>query len=74
MEALSGKQRQRRLDAILAACQAYINGVMAERLSDVCMATVQKAGATECAGAPDQRRAGLTGWSPKTKDAAVASV
>lgn len=44
LEALSGKRRQARLDAIKAACQAYINGALFEDLSSIITRTMKSAG------------------------------
>lgn len=41
---LSGKKRQAALDAIRSACEAYINGPLAERLADICAETCARAG------------------------------
>ena len=43
LEALSGKKRSARLDAIKAACQEYIQGPMLERLSALLRQTLQSA-------------------------------
>lgn len=43
LEALSGKKRSTRLDAIKAACQEYIQGPMLERLSVLLRQTLQSA-------------------------------
>ena len=43
LEALSGKKRNARLDAIKAACQEYIQGPMLERLSVLLRQTLQSA-------------------------------
>jgi hypothetical protein len=43
LEALSGKKRNARLDAIKAACQEYIQGPMLERLSVLLRQTLQTA-------------------------------
>jgi hypothetical protein len=43
LEALSGKKRNARLDAIKAACQTYIQGPMLERLSALLQQTLQTA-------------------------------
>lgn len=44
LEALSGKQRQRRLDAIKASCQAYINGPLRRALEQLIAETLRAAG------------------------------
>src|SRR6202041_1456780 len=43
LEALSGKKRNNRLDAIKAACQEYIHGPMLEQLSALLRQTLQTA-------------------------------
>ena len=43
LEALSGKKRNNRLEAIKAACQEYINGPMLEQLSALLRQTLQTA-------------------------------
>ncbi|QHN03985.1 nucleotidyl transferase AbiEii/AbiGii toxin family protein [Granulicella sp. WH15] len=44
LEALSGKKRNARLDAIKAACQEYIQGPMLDQLSKLLRQTLQTAG------------------------------
>jgi hypothetical protein len=43
LEALSGKKRTARLDAIKAACQEYVHGPMLEQLSDLLRRTLKTA-------------------------------
>ncbi len=44
LEQLSGKKRQRRLDAIKASCQAYITGDFLRQLEAILRGTMEKAG------------------------------
>jgi Nucleotidyl transferase AbiEii toxin, Type IV TA system len=44
LAALSGKKRSAALDAIREACEAYINGPLAERLATICAETCARAG------------------------------
>lgn len=44
LAALSGKKRAAALDAIRDACEAYINGPLAERLAGLCAETCARAG------------------------------
>lgn len=44
LTALSGKKRAAALDAIKQACEAYINGPLAERLGAICTDTCARAG------------------------------
>ena len=44
LAALSGKKRSAALDAIKDACEAYINGPMMERLSEICAETCARTG------------------------------
>lgn len=47
LEALSGKQRQKKLDAIRSACQAYITGPLREALSELAANDTKGAGRIE---------------------------
>lgn len=44
LEALSGKKRRARLDAIKNACQAYITGPLRDELTEILQARLKKAG------------------------------
>ena len=44
LEALSGKQRRKRLDAIKAAAQAYVNGAMRAQVAARLAETLEAAG------------------------------
>ena len=50
LEALSGKKRAARLDAIRAACQRFINGALRDQLSSVLHAALEAAKLTPDAG------------------------
>jgi hypothetical protein len=54
LEALSGKKRNARLDAIKAACQEYIQGPMLERLSALLRQTLESANLN-----PNRARVGI---------------
>src|SRR6185503_363725 len=44
LEALSGKQRRKRLDAIMTACQKYIDGTLREELNALAKESMDSAG------------------------------
>lgn len=70
LEALSGKQRRRRLDAIKAAAQAHVKGAMREQVANQLSAVLESAGLDPKTGRveldpddPDQQS--LLVWYPK---------
>jgi hypothetical protein len=50
LEALSGKKRQARLDAIRAACQAYITGPLKDQLGEILADLIARAGLNPASG------------------------
>ena len=69
LEALSGKKRAERLDAIREACQNYINGPLSEQLSELLRALLESAGLTPELGRiesdpDDPDRQSLLLWYP----------
>ena len=64
LEALSGKKRRAKLDAIRAACRAYIAGVMTGQLAEIAAAVIPDAAFKLEADPDDPDRQTLLFWYP----------